>query len=227
MSSSRASTVQAVTFDVGGTLIEPWPSVGHIYAEEAARYGVPGLPVEIINRQFARAWGRLANFGYTRSEWAELVDASFHGLTELPPSRTFFSALYARFAQADAWRIFPEVPPVLKRLAGRGLRLGVISNWDRRLRPLLRDLKLRDYFHTMVVSCDLGVCKPAPEIFLHAARKLRVPPESVLHVGDSQQLDAEAARAAGMRGLWLDRGGAAGPGAGKLGTLAELGAALI
>jgi FMN phosphatase YigB (HAD superfamily) len=32
--------VEAVTFDVGGTLIEPWPSVGHIYAEAASKLGL-------------------------------------------------------------------------------------------------------------------------------------------------------------------------------------------
>ena len=36
--------VKAVTFDVGGTLIEPWPSVGHAYAEVAQRHGVEVEP---------------------------------------------------------------------------------------------------------------------------------------------------------------------------------------
>ena len=54
--------IQAVTFDVGGTLIEPWPSVGHVYANVAAHHGAPSLPVKVINRQFARAWNVLANF---------------------------------------------------------------------------------------------------------------------------------------------------------------------
>src|SRR5215467_13821924 len=108
--------IQAVTFDVGGTLIEPWPSVGHVYAAEAARHGLSGLAVEVLNRQFGQAWSGLQNFKYTRQEWALIVDAAFRGLTQELPSRTFFPALYARFSRADAWRIFPEVLPALQDL---------------------------------------------------------------------------------------------------------------
>ena len=43
-------TVEAITLDVGGTLIEPWPSVGHIYAEVAARNVVQAEPVELTRR---------------------------------------------------------------------------------------------------------------------------------------------------------------------------------
>ena len=42
--------IRAVTFDVGGTLIEPWPSVGHVYAEVAAQHGWAGLSIEALNR---------------------------------------------------------------------------------------------------------------------------------------------------------------------------------
>src|SRR5262249_44700851 len=49
-------SVRAITFDVGGTLIQPWPSVGHIYAEVAAHHGRRDISVEALNRQFAAAW---------------------------------------------------------------------------------------------------------------------------------------------------------------------------
>ena len=48
-------TVEAITLDVGGTLIEPWPSVGHIYAKVAARHGVQAEPEE-LTRRFVQAW---------------------------------------------------------------------------------------------------------------------------------------------------------------------------
>ena len=87
--------------------------------------------------RFAAAWRIAKRFRHSRSDWAQLVDATFRGLTTLPPSRTFFEALYARFARAGAWRVFDDVPPTLEALASRGLKLAVISNWDERLRPLL------------------------------------------------------------------------------------------
>ena len=46
--------IQAVTFDVGGTLIEVWPSVGQVYAEVAARNGVKGLSAAIVESEVCR-----------------------------------------------------------------------------------------------------------------------------------------------------------------------------
>ena len=197
--------IRAVTFDVGGTLIEVWPSVGHVYAEVAALHGVGGLSASLLNRKFAAAWKAARQFTYSRSDWAGLVDATFRGLTAQPPSQTFFDELYARFATPDAWRIFEDVVPTLDALALRGLKLAVISNWDERLRPLLEQLKLAGYFEAIVVSREVGAAKPSEAIFHHAVRRLGLPPEAVLHVGDSHFMDVRGAQAAGLSALRLER----------------------
>src|ERR1035441_1965576 len=182
-------SIQAVTFDVGGTLIEVWPSVGHVYAEVAARHGIKGLAAGALDHKFKAAWRAATNFNYSRSAWAALVDATFRGLTDRLPSETFFADLYARFAKPDVWRIYEEVIPTLDELAARGFKLGVISNWDERLRPLLGQLKLGAYFEAIIVSREFGSCKPLRGIFEHAVRKLGLPPGAVLHVGDSLAMD--------------------------------------
>lgn len=111
--------------------------------------------------------------------------------------------------------------PALDALAARGLNLGVISNWDERLRPLLDQLKLGRYFEVIMVSREVGSSKPARGIFEHAVRKLGLPPGAVLHVGDSLAMDVRGARAAGLRTLLLQRaGGAARPG--RIKSLREL-----
>jgi len=198
--------VRAITFDVGGTLIKPWPSVGHIYSEVAARHGFPGLSVATLNRQFIAAWGAAKEFDYSRLAWAQLVDETFRGLTDKPPSQTFFAKLHSRFAQPEAWRVFEDVVPTLETLTSRGIKLGLISNWDERLRPLLRRLNLHDYFEAIVVSCEVSFAKPSAVIFELAAEKLAVPPEAVLHVGDSPTNNVEGARAAGLEAVQLQRG---------------------
>jgi putative hydrolase of the HAD superfamily len=198
--------IRAVTFDVGGTLIEPWPSVGHIYAEIAALHGHGNLPPEELNQRFVQAWRKRADFGYTRKEWAAVVDETFAGLATRPPSETFFAELYAYFTRVSAWRIFDDVWPVLERLSHAGIRLGVISNWDERLRPLLTDLGLAKYFEVITISCEAGCTKPAAEIFNVAARGLGVAPERILHVGDGLREDVQGAEAAGLRAAHLVRG---------------------
>jgi putative hydrolase of the HAD superfamily len=213
--------IEAVTFDVGGTLLEVWPSVGHVYAEVAARNGVKRLSATALNRRFAAAWRAATRFSHSRLGWARLVDATFRGLTEQPPTQTFFAELYARFAEPDAWRIFPDVLPTLDALAARGLKLGVISNWDERLRPLLERLKLAGYFETIVVSREVRASKPARAIFQHAVRKLGLPAEAILHVGDSLSMDVRGARAAGLSVLLLKRGAACAR-AGQIKSLLDL-----
>jgi putative hydrolase of the HAD superfamily len=197
--------IRAITFDVGGTLIHPWPSVGHVYAEVAAAHGVHVAP-ELLNRRFPAAWKSLSNFRHTRDDWARLVDLTFDGLAPSPPSDSFFPELYDRFRDAAVWRIFPDARPALEALANGDLKLAILSNWDERLRPLLRDLDLERYFDEMIISCEAGVPKPAPEIFRQAARQLGLAPDRILHVGDDSAADLKGAQVAGFRAVLLKRG---------------------
>jgi putative hydrolase of the HAD superfamily len=205
MSRSSATPIQAITFDVGGTLLDPWPSVGHIYAEVAAQHGIAGLDPVHLQQRFVSAWSALPVFPHTRAEWSALVDTTFLGLTAVPPSTTFFDPLYERFAFPASWRLGDDVRPILDRLSATGLRLGVISDWDERLRPLLQRFDLTRYFDPIIVSCEAGYPKPDPRIFAAAAQRWQLPPAAILHVGDSPTLDVAGARDAGFRAVLLDR----------------------
>jgi len=213
---NHSGKIQAVTFDVGGTLIEPWPSVGHVYAEIAARHGLKNFSPEQLNARFKTSWRARSNFRHSRSEWNELVTDVFGGST--PPG--FFAELYDRFAEPDAWRIYEDVVPTLEQLAARKIRLAVISNWDERLRPLLRELKLEHYFEAFSISLEVGFAKPSPIIFEHAAKQLSLPASSILHVGDSPEMDIAGAITAGFRTIQIRRQGEARPG--TIRSLAEL-----
>ncbi len=215
-----AVQIKAITFDVGGTLLEPWPSVGHVYAEVAARHGLKTFSADQLNARFKQAWRVQKNFGYSRNDWAEMVNEVF-GPDSKPPSKTFFAELYDRFAQPDAWHLFDDVLPTLDALASREIKLAVISNWDERLRGLLRALKLDRYFKAFAISCEVGFPKPSPVIFEHAASRLGLSPISILHVGDNMELDIEGAKAAGLHALQIHRqpGTPAGDG---MQSLAEL-----
>jgi putative hydrolase of the HAD superfamily len=201
----RMMTIQAVTFDVGGTLIEPYPSVGHVYAQVASEHGWNDLSPEVLNTRFRNAWSACSSFDYTHSAWAGLVDETFSGLMACQPSTSFFDRLYERFSEPDAWKVFDDVVPTLDALASRGVRLGIISNWDARLRGLLQRLQLIEYFDAVIISCEVGFTKPSPVIFEQAAIKLGLPPGAVLHVGDSRDHDVTGARAAGFHGLRIRR----------------------
>ena len=206
---SRFSEIKAVTLDVGGTLIQPWPSVGHVYGETAARHGCRVDPA-ILNRRFAAAWKEMSAFSHTRQQWSDLVDRVFAGLTQPVPSESFFPEIYDAFTQPGAWRVFPDVLPALQQFRSRGLKLAVLSNWDDRLRPLLNHLQLEQYFDTLIISCEAGAAKPSPEIYQAATRALDLPAGNLLHMGDDLKCDLEGPRAAGLNALLLDRSQATG-----------------
>ncbi|MEU9761573.1 HAD family hydrolase [Streptomyces sp. NPDC047985] len=109
-----------------------------------------------------------------------------------------------------AWSLFPDVLPVLDRLAGR-FRHAVLSNasihnQDRKLRAL----GVRDRFEAVVCAVELGISKPEPGAFHAACDALALEPGEVAYVGDEPDIDAAGAVAAGLMGIWLDRGGRGG-----------------
>ncbi|MFF2331096.1 MULTISPECIES: HAD family hydrolase [unclassified Streptomyces] len=109
-----------------------------------------------------------------------------------------------------AWSLFPDVLPVLDVLAG-GFRHAVLSNssihnQDRKLRML----GVRDRFEAVVCAVELGVSKPEAGAFHAACDALALDPGDVAYVGDEPDIDAGGAVAAGLMGIWLDRGGRGG-----------------
>ena len=204
--STPKEVIRAITFDVGGTLIEPWPSVGHIYCEIAAQHGYSNLLPADVSEHFFRAWKCRAAFDYSRPAWADLVKQTFRQLIREPPDEAFFEALYHRFENPQVWRIYDDVRPALICLKKHGIKLGIISNWDDRLRPLLRQLELEHYFDIVIISCEIGATKPSPIVFREAAQLLRLPVDSILHVGDSPQEDVRGASQSGFRCMLLNRG---------------------
>lgn len=215
--------VRAVTFDVGGTLMVPWPTVGHVYAAAARDFGFGSVDVPGLNAQFARVWECRAGFDYTQAAWARLVDATFAGLIPRPPSETFFPELYRRFSLPGAWRLLPGARRMLAALRRRGYRLGIVSNWDDRLPGLLDALGLTPCFDAITISCTAGAAKPSGRIFQCAQRALQTPPAQLLHIGDSAHEDITGARRAGWHALRLAPGKTSGRGIIRsLGELAAL-----
>ena len=196
--------VAAITFDAGNTLLQPWPSVGEVYAEVASEHGVTAEPA-VLEQNFVNAWNEPREFNYTKEAWSGLVDEVFAGIANPPPSETFFDALYERFAEPVTWRVYDDVLPTLEALKQRNVRLAVMSNWDNRLRNLLERLDLSRHFEALFISAELGCQKPDPQIFNQAATHLGLPGDRVLHVGDSEREDYQGALKAGFHARWLRR----------------------
>jgi putative hydrolase of the HAD superfamily len=206
-----AGRLAAVTFDVTGTLLVP-RALGRDYSDVLARHGRE-LAAEDVERLFRQVLDerRVVADPYrdpysahprgARGYWSDVV-ARLLALQGLPPPSPFAVAeLWERFRHADAWRVLPGVERALEELARRGLRLGVIANWDERLEEVLGAVGLLPFFAVVVRSSAVGWAKPHPAIFHEALRRLGVEPCEALHVGDDPLRDVEGAGAVGMAAL--------------------------
>jgi putative hydrolase of the HAD superfamily len=218
-----SARVRLVTFDVGGTLIRPFPSVGAIYSEVLARRGFAADP-EKTESAFEAAWDEAARsvppdrerYGWSpegeRGYWKRLLAGTVARLGGAEPPPGAAEELFERFGHRETWRLYPEVRDTLERIAARGINLAVVSNWDSRLPALLRELGIRHYFGPILVSALEGYEKPDPRIFHAAAARAGVRPSQVLHAGDRELEDIEGARRAGCHGVLIERNGGAGEG---------------
>ena len=117
----------------------------------------------------------------------------------------FFDELFLFFTRAEAWKLYPDVVPLLDRLVDTDLILGIISNWDSRLPPLLDNLDLTRYFSVIAVSALVGSAKPDRGIFEYALKESDIDPANAIHVGDSVEFDCKGAEACGMFPLLINR----------------------
>lgn len=155
--------------------------------------------------------------------WATAVGA------DVPPGAELEWFAVYRAGYVAGWTTFPDVAPCLAALPAR-VKLGLITNGDSiQQRDKVRALGLAGTFDAVVASADIGIAKPDPRIFRHAAGLLEVAPERCVYVGDRRDVDARGAAEAGMTGVWLNRAGLPADGeavpAGKtvaIATLAEL-----
>jgi putative hydrolase of the HAD superfamily len=81
----------------------------------------------------------------------------------------------------------------------------VLSNFDGRLRLILKHLGIAKFFKHVFISSEIGADKPDPEIYRRALKLIHLSPKEVLHVGDDPDRDWEAACIAGLSIFRLDR----------------------
>ena len=208
--------VTTVLFDAVGTLIYLPRTVGDHYREAALPFGVDLSPSQ-LDHAFRAAWKDAPALASTigprpdddKGWWRDLVRRVIDDtlpVAQRPsfPFDAYFEAVHARFAMPGVWFAYPEVTGVLADLESRGLKLGLVSNFDRRLHAVLDHLGLAGFFAKVIISSEVGIDKPDPAIFRLALDTLAARPAEAVHVGDDPKCDW-GATAAGLRVFELRR----------------------
>ncbi len=201
--------IRVVTFDAAGTLIRLVRPPGFVYADTARRFGYDLDPIRVQNA-FRIAWESFPQPSESDAPrpddecgwWRGLVAKT---MTEagyrIDPFDDYFETVYEQFRLPGVWELFPGVAAMLSELRRLSIRLGLISNFDRRLYDILAHLKVRDLFEHVIISSEIGIRKPAARIFEVAVWRFGVAPGEILHVGDEPDADFAGARRAGFQAL--------------------------
>ena len=178
--------IRAVVFDLDGVILqteEVWDEVrGRYVVERGGRYD------DAAQR---------AMMGMSAPEWSRFL----HEELDVPGTPEEISADIVRLMEARYRERLPLIPgarEAVERLAGRW-PLGLASSSNRQLIDAALEIAgLASCFKATVSSEEVAHGKPAPDVYLEAARRLGVDPTHCVAVEDSHG-GIRSAKAAGMR----------------------------
>ena len=196
--------VQALIFDMDGTMIDSMPSHSESWGELARRHGIAVDMPDLMRRTTGRTGLECIRILFER----ELSNGQ--ALAYLQEKEELYREIFApKFAEVQGFSAFAEAA------RARGLQIGVGTAGDKgNIAFAYANLKLRP-LPGVAVGGDEGLPgKPEPAIFLEVARRLGVAPEHCI-VFEDAPLGIEAARRAGMRAVGICSGHSAAELAGE------------
>jgi putative hydrolase of the HAD superfamily len=202
--------LDCVLFDAGDTLLAPAPSFQGRFMAVAAEHGLPlvaaAVDAAIADAVRAAEWPSDWTDPATQREfWVGFYRQVLADLGHGEKGMELADALFEAFSDPAGYRLFDDVRPALDELAARGIKLGVVSNFEPWLEDILDLQGIGDRFAAVAISGKLGVAKPDPEIFKAALTEAGADPGATVHVGDQPVNDVAAARAVGITPVLIDR----------------------
>ncbi|MBL1201689.1 MAG: HAD family hydrolase [Nostoc sp. GBBB01] len=202
--------IKAVLFDLDDTLI---------HHDGAIRSAAGTLFDHLINREnnrqaFVERWISLNRDWYKKFYAKEVTfqESARGKLREaFLPYGYEFSDTDADTLLSEYWEryinmclLFNDVDECFTQL--EQWKVGVLTNGQENQQlEKLKQCGILSVLDVVVTSEAAGFAKPTPEIFLHACNQMKIQPREIMYVGDNLELDAIAARNAGLLGVWLDR----------------------
>jgi HAD superfamily hydrolase (TIGR01662 family) len=209
-----------ILFDIGDTLLQV-PKPAAVYQQLLARYGkrltlaAVGDILEATRAAMDERVPRWVAEDLTLDREASARRRALHvdsiiSLAGLDGDCGVRQAFFDLYVSTEFFTLFPDATDTLRRLHGDGYHLGIVSNWESRLRQLCAAHGIDHYFDFAVISEVEGFSKPHPHMYRRALELAGASPEQVLHVGDKLREDVEGAASVGIRAVLVDRANANG-----------------
>jgi HAD superfamily hydrolase (TIGR01509 family) len=191
--------VSACLVDVYGTLLEcDWEGQDRVLPELA------GIPRATWLDAYYRILPASGVGQVTRSELYELVLRTC-GVKPRDELIRELVGTHLELLLANA-RLFDDSMPFLERLRSSGTAIAIVSNCGEHTRDLLTSLGIIAVADVTVLSCEVGLIKPAPGIFRHTLHELDMNAADTVFV-DDQAAFCAGAEAVGIRGIQIVREG--------------------
>lgn len=198
--------IEGITFDFGGTI-----TYGELEKEEfrsrlinylkSQGYSAGLAKLEKARREMLR--GLISVRRLHREIRLEDLYQDLLFKLGLHPDIEILNHIHRLYIRSFNIRLVPGVEEVLKAL-NVNYRLAVVSNaMSNVARHAIKKYKLERYFDTVVISRDIGIRKPDPEIFNFTLENLGTARDKTIHVGNSLEEDVEGATRAGMKAIWI------------------------
>ena len=113
----------------------------------------------------------------------------------------------ALFAESSTATLFSGTKTILSFFKRRGYAIGLVSNVSTYHKEPFFRFGLDRFVDVAVFSCDVGLAKPDPDMYVNACKQLGVRPEEVLFVGDSYNMDVKTPLSLGMRAIHVSPSG--------------------
>ena len=200
--------LRAVFFDVDFTLIYPGPMFQGVgYRESCERHGIA-----VDETRYERAVREaLASLDHEQVVYDDEIFIRYTRriIEGMGGSGEHVDAcareMYLEWAACHHFHLYDDAEAVLRELAARQLKIGLISNSHRSLDDFVEHFQLHGLVAAAVSSAEHGYLKPHPSIFEAALSQAGAEARASLMVGDSLTHDVQGARGVGMRGVLLHR----------------------
>ncbi len=180
------SSFSAIIFDCDGTLVDSMPAHFDAWCEALAQYGAANVLAEDV---FYAMGGRPTK--------DIVIDLNAEYGLKLDPARVALSKREAFLRKLHRCELIEEVADFARQWRGK-VPLGIATGGSRFvIEKTLHVLGVSDWFDEVITADDVSIGKPAPDIYLEAARRLGVPPVKCLAMEDAPA-GVDSARAAGM-----------------------------
>ena len=185
----NASPIRAVIFDMDGVLVDSFAVMREAFAIAYAEIVGPGpAPFDEYSKHLGRYFPDIMTImGLPQAMQEPFVRESYRLAHQVP--------------------VFDGIPELLNELRRRGIRMAVATGKSGdRARSLLSLLGILEHFDHVIGSDEVARPKPAPDIVLQALRRLDIPADETVMIGDAWT-DLVSAKTAGVRAaaaLWAD-----------------------